>query len=464
MTLPIATMKTGGSSTAARKRRLVIAGSTLLMLTGGCNFEVSNPGPVQDEFLNGPFAYEGVAAGVQRALLDAHYDTDRNSAAGVREIFPGGNVARLGVNNSERQGIFDQLSTTAYWNMGQNARWLAENAVVRFKSSMTATQYAASVPAATVNLFAGYSNRHMGEMFCQAVVDGGPILPYTEYLNRADSFFTAAITIATAANRTDLAMAARAGRASVRAGLNKWTEAVADAAGIPNTFTYKLQFFNLEEIQWNSWVGATASEPFRTITTWNTFYESYFQTTGDPRVAWDKHPTQQFGSALVAPWGNIPFYRQRKYLTRDDDVNLSSGREMRLIEAEAALQAGRWQDAMTIINALRTSVNSTTIAGITASTVVAGRPLPVWTAANLEEAGAAYKREQGIELWLEGRRMGARRRWNEQKLPGALTMWEVPSTTAPVHEKGAGTLLVPNAAVCMDIPLTERQLNPNIDG
>lgn len=442
-----------------RARAAILA---VLLALPACSFEVTNPGPVQDQFLDGPLARAGIVSGVQRALLDAHYDTDRNGASGAREIFPGGNVGRHGVNNAERQGLYGMTVTGGYWNAGQNARWLAENAVNRFRTSMPAAEYGASPLSGRANLYAGYANRHMGEHFCEAVIDGGPLQPKNEYFVRADTFFARAMSILTAANQPTLAMAARAGRASVRAHLANWSGATADAAGIPNSFRFYLEFFNLEEAQWNSWVAATASEPFRTITTWNTFYESYFRNTGDPRVRWDKHPTQQFGSALVAPWGNIPFYRQRKYLTREDDVVLSSGREMRLIEAEALLVAGDWQGAMTAINALRTSVNAIVEPGITAATVVAGTPLQPWTANNIDDAGAAFKQEHGIELWLEGRRLGARHRWNVQQLPGALTVWEVPSTTAPVHERGAGTLLSPNSSVCMAVPQSERDLNPNI--
>lgn len=441
----------------------------LVLPLTACDFEVTNPGPVQDKFLDGPLAYDGIVAGAQRALLDAHYDNDLNNASGAREIFPGGNVGRHGVNNSERQGVFDMTVTATYWNTGQNARWLAEQAVSRFQTAMGAA-YNSSKHAGLANLYAGYANRHMGELFCEAVIDGGPLLPYSEYFVRAERYFTDAMAILTAANQPTSATAAQAGRASVRLDLGKFAEAAADAGPIANSFKYVLDFFNLEETQWNFWVAATASEPFRTITTWNTFYESYFKTTGDPRTPWDLHPTQKFGSALVAPWGSIPFYRQKKYLTRDDDQNLSSGPEMRLIQAEALLQAGDWQQAMTLINTLRTTYRAITIAGITDPSVVAGTALQPWTANNLVEAGTAFKKEHGIQLWLEGRRFGARHRWDVQQLPGDLTIWEVPSTTAPVHDLGtsacgptcAGTLLSPSSTVCMEVPRSERQLNPNI--
>src|SRR5688572_29527916 len=235
--LEIASMT--ASNTGSRRGRWAVVGLLgLLAPLTACNFEVTNPGPVQDRFLDGPLAREGIVAGVQRALLDAHYDTDRNGASGAREIFPGGNVGRHGVNNSERQGIYDETVTNGYWNVGQNARWLAENAIDRFRTSMTPTEYAASSVAGRANLYAGFINRHMGEHFCQAVINGGELKPHTEFFVRADTFFTRAIAILTAANQPALVNAARAGRASVRADLGRWADAVADAAAIPNTFRF----------------------------------------------------------------------------------------------------------------------------------------------------------------------------------------------------------------------------------
>ena len=436
----------------------------LLLPLTACNFEVTNPGPVQDKFLDGPLAYDGIVAGVKRALLDAHFDTDRNGASGVREIFPAGNVGNKGVDNSPRVGIYDQTVTNSWWNSSSNARWLAENAVARLKASLGAA-YPTSINAGTANLFAGYANRHLGETFCEAVIDGGPILPFTEFLNRADTLFTNALAIFTAANNASLKNAALAGRASVRADLNNWTGAMADAALVPTSLKYVLEYFNLEDLQFNSWVSASGYfGPFRTISTWNTFYETYFQQTGDPRTPWETVAGVPFGSAQVAPYGNIPWYRERKYTTGEDDQNLSTGREMRLLEAENQLRLGNFAAAMTIINANRTSVNAITIAGITNAGVVAGTPLQPWTPAptTLIEAGTAYKKESGIELWLEGRRMGARSRWARQNLPGDLTVYEVPSTTAPVHIRGAGTLLSTASTLCMSVGKTERDLNDKI--
>ena len=83
---------------------------------------------------------------------------------------------------------------------------------------------------------------------------------------------------------------------------------------------------------------------------------------------------------------------------------------MRLIEAEAALNQGDWQGAMEIINDLRDA------AGV-----------DPWTASNSTEAWTHLKRERGIVLWMEGRRLGDYYRWNAAGTPGELDPLEVVS-------------------------------------
>ena len=99
---------------------------------------------------------------------------------------------------------------------------------------------------------------------------------------------------------------------------------------------------------------------------------------------------------------------------------------MRLIEAEAKLVGGDVPGAMTLINAHRTALG-----------------LAAWTAADATEAWTALKRERGIELWLESRRLGDFRRWAALNRPGTA-------------EDMSGRDL------CFTTPLSEKETNPNI--
>jgi len=83
-------------------------------------------------------------------------------------------------------------------------------------------------------------------------------------------------------------------------------------------------------------------------------------------------------------------------------------------------------------------------------------PAPEVSAANETEAWALLKRERGIELWLEGRRLGDLRRWSESGTPGALDPLETPSGSV-----SDGSHLV-RQDLCFPIPPTEQDTNPNV--
>ena len=80
---------------------------------------------------------------------------------------------------------------------------------------------------------------------------------------------------------------------------------------------------------------------------------------------------------------------------------------------------------MTLVNAHRVSLG-----------------LAPWTAANSTEAWTALKRERGIELWLEARRLGDFRRWAALNRPG---------TSDDITGRD----------LCFATPLSEKETNPN---
>ncbi|MBI4540838.1 MAG: RagB/SusD family nutrient uptake outer membrane protein [Gemmatimonadetes bacterium] len=415
-----------------------------LLPLAGCDFSVTNPGPVQDQFLDQPAAYAGVVAGMNRAFNDAWGEISRRGASAAREIFPSGNTGYWGITETERRGLLLPDVTGDRWEEVQNARWVAEDGLRRFGQVLTSDQLGSSEVVGRGYLWAGYGNRLLGEHFCDAVIDGGPLQQGPRaFYERAEQHFTKALEIFTKIGKSDLANAARSGRASARVGLRKWADAVADAKPILDSFRFRTNFSDVEQAQYNPWWWTTARQPFRGHTTWNTFYENYFKDTGDPRTPYTTDPKFPTGDQPIPGFGQVPFLIQTKYPAAASPANLSSGREMRLIEAEALLVAGKWQEAMAVINALRSSVISTKT----------GKALEPWTATNVVEAWTVFKREHGIELWLEGRRLGARRRWADDKTPGALDPHEIPS---------AQTYLAPDSHLCYPVALTEFETNPNL--
>jgi hypothetical protein len=274
-------------------------------------------------------------------------------------------------------------------------------------------------------IWAGFANRLLGENFCDGVINSGPLEPNTVYLERAEANFTEAITVATAANNANLVTAATAGRASVRLSRNNLTGAATDAATLPNAYVYRMPYFTTDLDQYNRIYWASANQPYRAHTVWNTFYDNYRKTTKDPRVPFDSSATVLVGDAAVGNLGRVRWYFQTKFSGQTSPINLVTGWEMRLIEAEAKLVASDVAGAMTSLNAHRVALG-----------------LTPWTAANATEAWTALKRERGIELWLEGRRLGDFRRWAALNRPGT-------------SDDMTGRNL------CFATPLSEKETNPN---
>jgi hypothetical protein len=426
--------------------------------------EVTNPGPIQDEFLVKAESREGLVNGSQRRLNQAIGWIGYTGALVTRQIMPGGQTGSYGHNVLAQGGFIQPGGFGGNFNSAQQARFIAETAINLF-----ADQEVDADVVAQANVWAGFSNRLLGENWCDAVIDGGPLLPGSDYLRRAEEQFSTALSLNP--NET-LRMAATAGRASVRAFLGDWGGAASDAGGIPDGFEYVvLSDANVAATR-NTPQWANARTPYLAFTMWNTYYgpqadlsaggapireSGYYQETGDPRMEWFDDPSLPWSNASLLGYGQAPWFNQTKYDDPSDSYNISSGREMRLIEAEAQLTNGNWQAAMTIINSLRASYT-------TNETMLhpGGTPLAPWEAGSLEKAWTRLKRERAIELFLEARTLGDQRRWQENNTPGDLELPDFESISEIFSDNERGTLIDGQARLCFDVPDSERERNDNI--
>lgn len=422
-----------------RNTTLMRAGAVVLVAaaTAACDTTVTNPGRYEDQFLDAASAHNAVVNGSARSFSDAINYVAYTSGAVTREIFPAGSTSSFGVTPRQQQGIlaFDDEHISPPWTSAHRARFIAEQAYERFQAEREASgePFESYEPGARAALWAGYSNRLLGEAFCEVTFEGGAPVAPDSVLRRAEGWFTKALAIAQTRNQAELVNAALAGRASVRAGLGNWAGAAADAALVPTAFRFVVEYADPATDQYNRIYWAGASTPYRAHTVWRTPYEAYYTETKDPRVAWGLHPTQKEGDAAVMDLGKVPFYQQQKYKTRNAPIALSSGREMRLIEAEAKLRGGDVAGAMTLINAIRTAAG--------APTVTAGSSAEAWT---------RLKRERGIELWLEGRRLADLRRWKAGNTLGDLDPLELP---------GEASKLSAEQSLCYPVPKSEQETN-----
>jgi len=429
-----------------RMRRTRITGFALLLLTApvACDTNVSNPGPVQDEFLNDRNAAAAMVSGAGRALSQGMNWIGYTGAAVAREIHPAGSTGSFGISNRWQNGELgsDDSDLDTHWEQAQRARWVAEEALRRLEAAGPPPSGSLQTPAAYYNslqlayLYAGYANRVLGENMCDAVIDGSGKLPNATYFTRAESLFTKAIAVTggTAATIATQAQAAYAGRAQVRVFLAKWTEAVADAGQVPIGFVYNMPYYNIgDDAQRNRIAWSIGNQPYRAHTEWNTWYYDYSNASKDPRVPITITTLQ--GDAAIDCCGKVPFYPEAKMNTSASPIRLSSGREMRLIEAEAKLRGNDVAGAVTLMNTVRTNAGATTI-----------------TATTSDETWRLLKRERGIELWLETRRLGDLRRWKAGSTPGALD---------PLESVGAASHLK-QQDLCFPISTSEQQTNPKL--
>ena len=401
-----------------------------------CTLDATNPGPIQAAALDAPSALNALVSGAGRDLSEALNWTAYTGGAVAREIFPGGSTGAFGISVQQQSGKLVDDDGNVYWNNAQRARWTAEDAVARAKVIVGKTPTAgASASLIQALVWAGFANRLLGETFCEGVINGGAPGPYTVYFERSETAFSEAITaanaaiaVASTANLVTLRDAATAGRASVRLLRNNPAGAVADAAGIANTFVYRMPYYQVELDQYNRIFWASANQPYRAHTVWNTFYETYRRSTRDARVPYDSSLTVLVGDAAVGSLGRVRWFFQTKYPALTSPINLASGWEMRLIEAEAKLIGNDVTGALSIINVRRSAL-----------------AVPLATGSTIAEGWTALKRERAIELWLENRRLGDLRRWASLNRPGDLD---------PKEE-------LPGRDLCFATPLSEKETNPN---
>jgi hypothetical protein len=424
--------------------------SLLLIATAAaCGTDVSNPGPVQDEFLAGDNIYgaaNALVSGAGRGVASGINWVSYTGAAVAREIHPAGSTGSYGITNRWQNGELnaDDTDLNDHWDQTNRGRWLAEEAVRRLSEAgapepgqaLTVNQYNSILQLA--HLYAGFANRVLGENMCEAVFDGGPAEANSEYFLRAEDHFTKALAITAGAPAAQI-NAAYAGRAQARVYLDKWNEAVVDAGRVPIGFVFNMPYYSIGEdaqrnrISWSSGNSRESGSAYRAHTQWNTWHRDYQIATSDPRVPIST--TTLLGDAAIECCGRVPFYPQNKHPNSQSPIRLASGREMRLIEAEAHLRNNDAVAAMNSINQVRTAAGAGTIA-----------------AADQTDAWRLLKRERAIELWLEGRRLGDRRRWAAANTPGALDPLEVPGTASHLARQD----------LCFPISRSERETNPNL--
>ena len=393
------------------------------LLLVGCDLEITNPGPVADEFLDPPEAHPALVVGMERALAGASNWFSWSGSAAALEIRSSGGTGVFGMSPQLRLGELSQMNTE--WAMGHRARQVAEDGIRRMREVLGEGGFATSESGGKALVYAGFANRMLGENVCQAVIDGGPAEDYRVHLERAESQFSEALQILGQVGNNEFENAARAGRASVRAALGRWSEAVDDAQSVPRDFVFASERSPETDETRNRFARGNENQPWRATTVWSTYFEDYYVETGDPRTPWGEDPDNPLGEQPI-PWRFELKYGPGNFTA---PIALVSGHEMQLIVAESLLRGGQWTDAMEIVNERRSDLG-----------------VPSWSPSSEEEAWTALKLERFIELWLEARALFDHRRYAEENTPGPLpSEWDMTGRD-----------------LCFPISEAERDTNPNI--
>ena len=422
------------------------------LLLSACDLEVLNPGRILDEDLNTrelmPIIVSGASAEFNDIVDDYSFDIARltDDLAGTGSYFTTGKYRR-GVIDSEDGDV-----ETA-WEQAHEAAWAAGGAWERLQNVLEGDANSFE-GAARLFVLMGSAHRMLGENFCEVTYDIGPLQPRTAAFDSAIAAFNQAVTIGSAAGATNFVTAAHGGIAQAQVGLGNWTAAAQSASMVPTDFVHNAIYHLTanSNVIWNeSWgraevgVWATPAQtvydgdpraPYTICGQWN---DTNLPPDPDMGVTPTGTCTGQGSGAHQGADGLTAHYRQDKYNEAGSDVAVVSGKEMRLIEAEAALMSNDLATFTAKINELRAHYDLD----------------PIEQPANagaleypnaMDDAWSILDRERYLTLWMEGRRLWDLGRWNHPFQNG-------------------GTLIGPGASPrvsCLPIPEIECTLNPEI--
>ena len=205
------------------QKRTSSRGLTAVALVGAmalaaCDFEVTNPGPVQDGNLNDQGAHQGIVNGGIRAVQAGLGAYGLLGGAITHDLMASGHTGSAGVRPEEEVAkLNDEYDGRGAWGHLHRGRWISQEALRRFAGEDSGVSDVNSyAPAAHANFWAGIALRTLMENACSTVIDGGAATGKMDYAPLAIAHFTAANTIASAAGLSDLATAAVGARAAAK--------------------------------------------------------------------------------------------------------------------------------------------------------------------------------------------------------------------------------------------------------
>ncbi|MGQ0539042.1 MAG: RagB/SusD family nutrient uptake outer membrane protein [Gemmatimonadaceae bacterium] len=274
----------------------------------------------------------------------------------------------------------------------------------------------------------GMSAILMAESYCSGVpfseltpegetVFGDP-LTTVQMLNAAVAAFDKALAqVGTGTSAAAIAQAnfARVGKGRALLNVGQFANAAAAVTAVPTSFQYITEHSENSSRQNNGVFVVMAINRRFSVADREGINGLPYRSDNDPRTL----SPRGSGAASVGFDGTTPLFLPTKYPNRSASMVVASGIEARLIEAEAALQAGNATQAYSILNALRSTIG---LAALTDPGTAAGR------------VDALFK-ERAYWFFLTAHRLGDMRRLVRQYARGRESVFP---TGAYPASKGGG--------------------------
>lgn len=408
---------------------------TLLSLAvAGCDFshllDVSDPSRLPAENVEVPSQAAAIMNGVEADFIcawGAFVLVTADLSDEYEDTNAGGDNWSLDRRRPQSQDAWGDNDCTANlpsaYVPASRARWVADNAAQLLESWTDAEVASRQERIARAHLLAGFSAYMLAAAHCSGALDEGPELNSMQLFAEAESRFSKALEVAQSAGLTDIANAARVGRARVRLFQGNAQGALSDAQGVEAGFVMNVFPSDATSRLYNRvWASDQFNFAFG-VPEWS----RHLMTGGveDPRTA-------TFDTEQVTGWSPGSVWAQTKYTSASSPMPIARWEEAQLIIAE--IQGG--QEAVGIINALR-----------------APWGLPQFSSTDEGEIQDMVIAERQRELWFEGFRAYDVRRYNLPLYPAAGALYQEGIKGGSYGDQ-----------LCIPIPLIELFNNKTIRG
>lgn len=429
-------------------RRLAVLSGSLTLAAIGCHtsdlLTVQPPDIVTPDNLTGPPALPTIRAGALGDFILSYSGSGAEGSGGTEgQVMSSGLLSDELINSEtfptrievDRRSIAIDNGTAQTWfRTLSRARRAVEFAAGKYREFSDTVKFKPAADTTKLTGFpemlalAGYTYVFFAENYCSgvpfstALPDGtliyGAPLTTTQMLDTALARFNTALAAAnaltgvSASAKAQVINLAAVGKARALLDEGQFAAAAAAVAAVPTSFAYLVTHSENTARENNGVFNATAIFKRYAVADLEGGYTANYAVSGtgpglafrssaDPRIVWQRVPATNKGFDLQTPQ-----FDELRYPTRSTSATVGTGAEARLIEAEAALQAGDTVTFRAKHNALRAAPPS--YFPLAAGTTT----LPALSTTGLTSAQVVdlHFKERAYWLWLTGHRLSDLRR------------------------------------------------------